>query len=498
MEQQIQNQNSNKQDAITPDVIESILSDQRARITIVTQSHYWFFYLYFSQYVKYLTAEFQKEMFALTEDEKKKLAVIVAFRGSGKSTIMTMSYPLWAILGKQKKKCVVIISQTQQQAKTHLANIKRELEGNELLRADLGPFQEESDEWGSYSLVVPRFNARLIAASSEQSIRGLRHGAFRPDLIICDDVEDLNSVKTKESRDKTYAWLTGEVIPLGDLNTKIILVGNLLHEDSLLMRLKKNIAENKIYAVFREYPLVDLDNNILWLGKYPSLEAIEKEKRLNGDDKAWQREYMLKIIADEDQIVQGDWIRYYDEIPSDHEAKEEYRYSVMGVDLAISSSTYADYTALVVGHVFGYEDTLKIYIEKFPVNERLDFPSAIDRIKELSKVSGLFGRRCKIYVEDVGYQRSVIQQLVRLSCDANAFSVNGQDKRARLDSVTYLIRSGKVFFPKDASKDLIQQLVYFGVEKHDDLVDAFTMVLHVAIKDDHGRVQILSKAMLGL
>ncbi len=498
MEQQIQNQNSNKQDAITPDVIESILSDQRARITIVTQSHYWFFYLYFSQYVKYLTAEFQKEMFALTEDEKKKLAVIVAFRGSGKSTIMTMSYPLWAILGKQKKKCVVILSQTQQQAKTHLANIKRELEGNELLRADLGPFEEESDEWGSYSLVIPRFNARLIAASSEQSIRGLRHGAYRPDLIICDDVEDLNSVKTKESRDKTYAWLTGEVIPLGDLSTKIILVGNLLHEDSLLMRLKKNIAENKIDAVFKEYPLVDIDDNILWLGKYPSLEAIEKEKRLNGDDKAWQREYMLKIIADEDQIVQGDWIQYYDEIPSDHDAKEEYRYSVMGVDLAISSSTYADYTALVVGHVFGYEDTLKIYIEKFPVNERLDFPSAIERIKELSKVSGLFGRRCKIYVEDVGYQRSVIQQLVRLSCDAKAFPVNGQDKRARLDSVTYLIRSGKVFFPKDASKDLIQQLVYFGVEKHDDLVDAFTMVLHVAIKDDHGRVQILSKAMLGL
>jgi len=70
--------------------------------------------------------------------------------------------------------------------------------------------------------VIPKFNARLIAASSEQSIRGLRHGAYRPDLIICDDVEDLNSVKTNESRDKTYAWLTGDVIPLGDLNTKII------------------------------------------------------------------------------------------------------------------------------------------------------------------------------------------------------------------------------------------------------------------------------------
>lgn len=35
----------------------------------------------------------------------------------------------------------------------------------------------------------------------------------------------------------------------------------------------------------------------------------------------------------------------------------------------------------------------------------------------------------------------------------------------------------KVFFPKQGAEELIQQLVYFGVEKHDDLVDAFTIVL---------------------
>ncbi|MDD4382457.1 MAG: hypothetical protein PHE21_03925, partial [Candidatus Dojkabacteria bacterium] len=180
---------------ITGEIVDKILDDQVARTKITTESHYWFFHIYFSDYVKYETAEFQKEMFRITEDEEIKLSVVVAFRGSGKSTIMTMSYPLWAILGKQQKKCVVILSQTQQQAKSHMSNVRRELESNDLLRADLGPFREESDEWGSYSLVIPRFNARLIAASSEQSIRGLRHGAHRPDLIICDDVEDLNSVK---------------------------------------------------------------------------------------------------------------------------------------------------------------------------------------------------------------------------------------------------------------------------------------------------------------
>src|SRR4029077_1827283 len=104
-------------------------------------------------------------------------------------------------------------------------------------------FQEENDEWGSVSLVFSKLNARITAASSEQSIRGLRHNQHRPDLIVGDDLEDMASVKTKEGRQKTYQWFTGEAIPAGDKNTRTIIVGNLLHEDSLLMHLKRNIDE---------------------------------------------------------------------------------------------------------------------------------------------------------------------------------------------------------------------------------------------------------------
>lgn len=227
------------------EIIETLVKDQQVRKNVVKESHMTFFHLYFNEYVKYETADFQKEMFEITENEDLKLAIIVAFRGSGKSTIMTMSYPIWSILGTQQKKCVVILSQTQQQAKTHLTNIKRELESNDLLRSDLGPFKEQSDEWGSTGLFFPKFGAKISTASSEQSIRGIRNGAYRPDLIICDDVEDLTSTKTKEGRDRTYDWFTGEIAPLGDRNTKIIMVGNLLHEDSLLMRLKENIEKQK-------------------------------------------------------------------------------------------------------------------------------------------------------------------------------------------------------------------------------------------------------------
>lgn len=473
----------NNNQLITPEVINQILVDKAARVAIVSQSHYWFFHLYFSQYVKYPTADFQKEMFALTEDNETRMAVIVAFRNSAKSTIMTMSYPLWAVLGVLQKKCVVIISQTQQQVRAHFANLKRELEANELLKADLGPFQEESDEWGSYSITIPRFNARLIAVSSEQSIRGIRHGAFRPDLIICDDVEDLNSVKTKEGRDKIYDWLTGEINPLGDTGTKIIIVGNLLHEDSLLMRLKKSIEEDQTDGVFKEYPIID-EGQIMWPGKFPSKNEVEALKRKIGNEKSWQREFMLKIIPDDDQIILRDWIQYYDDLPED---TREYRYTVTTVDLAISQAAASDYTAILTAHVFGYEKEMKVYILPNPINRKMDFPTTLEEIRQISKQRFFKGRRSTIHIEQVAYQLAAIQQLEKQRIDVKGFKVHGQDKRARLSSVSSLVRFGQVLFPKQGAEDLIQQLIYFGAEKHDDLVDAFSMALLIALEKDHGK-----------
>ncbi len=158
---------------------EHIRSDRKIRMTTAERSHEWFFSLYLGDYMVYPTAPFQQEIFGLTEDPAVNHAVIVAFRGSGKSTIVTMSYPIWAILGKQQKKFVLILSQTQNQARMHLANIKREFESNDILRADYGPLEESSDEWGSTSLVLSRYGARISAASTDQSIRGIRHGKHR-------------------------------------------------------------------------------------------------------------------------------------------------------------------------------------------------------------------------------------------------------------------------------------------------------------------------------
>ena len=92
------------------DILEMMIKNRNFRIALARQSHYWFFHFYFPHYVNFPTAEFHREIFQLTELENIGISVITAFRSSSKSTICSLSYVLWSILGKQNKKFVVIIT----------------------------------------------------------------------------------------------------------------------------------------------------------------------------------------------------------------------------------------------------------------------------------------------------------------------------------------------------------------------------------------------------
>jgi predicted phage terminase large subunit-like protein len=467
---------------IPPEILEQMFKDRLIRKEI-TSKNFWFFILfYFGHYITYPPAPFHHEIFSLLQDQSVEFLVIQAFRGSGKTTLINQFYPIWAILGEQKKKHIVILGQTLVQAKQHLRNIKAELETNELLKNDLGPF-EEDDEWNSYSLVIPEHNARITAASAEQSIRGIKHGPYRPDLIILDDVEDINSVKTKESRDNIYRWVTGDVIPLGDKNTRIMIIGNLLHEDSLLMRLIKEIDQGQRTGTYRRYPLLDENNNITWPGKYPSMVDIEKEKMRVGNEIAWLREYLLILVADEDQIIKPSMIKYYEELPSIADPENAYRYTIVSVDPAISEGEKADYTAIVCARIYGYGDTMKIYVLPTVINERMGFTKTIEKIKYLSDTISPDDTRASIIVEKVNFQRAY-EDVLRNSLYAAEGIAVSKDKRFRLQITTPVFDYGKILFPKQGADVLRQQLLNFGVG-HDDLVDALSMLINYVVKENN-------------
>ncbi|OGY40368.1 MAG: hypothetical protein A2570_03780 [Candidatus Brennerbacteria bacterium RIFOXYD1_FULL_41_16] len=279
---------------ITSKFLEKIQSNKRIRQTLAREDPMWFSLLYLRDHFDYPFAPFHIEMFHLIRQEDFNLIAVMAFRESGKSTIMNLANVLWSILGKPEKKFAIIIGKTQEQAKNHFLNIKAELENNDLLIEDFGPFAEDNDDLKRLSLELVYHESKIMSLASEQSIRGLKYGQHRPGLIICDDLEDLFSVFDYKESDLLYDRFYKEIVPAGNLKTKIVVLGNLLSQDSLIMRLKNDIREKQTKGVFRAYPLVDDEGLVLWQSKFNSPEKINELRNKLSED-SWSREYLLSL-----------------------------------------------------------------------------------------------------------------------------------------------------------------------------------------------------------
>jgi predicted phage terminase large subunit-like protein len=373
-----------------------------------------------------------------------------------------------------------------------LQNIRTEFEQNELLKNDFGPIKTEDGEWQNQSLVIPKYETRIISASKETSIRGIRHRDSRPDLIVIDDIEDLSSVKNRSTREETYRWFKGDIVPAGERDTKMIIVGNKLHEDSLVMRLKEEIETGRLDGVYREYPIINDKGEIAWPGKFKDKKAIEAEKKKIGNEAIWHLEMMLNAVSVGDQIIKREWIQYYDQLPSLSNSNG-FRYAATGIDLAISQKENASKTAMITAFIFGKKKNLKIFISPILVNERLEGLKIEEKAKAI--VDGLEqGTIHQLWVEDVGFQSSMVERLNDSGYPAEGIGVKGQDKATRLLSIAGHIEGGKVLFPRKGAEVLIDQLLNFGVEKDDDLVDALTLLVNRAWEKsregDKGRVDL--------
>lgn len=108
------------------------------------------------------------------------------------------------------------------------------------------------------------------------------------------------------------------------------------------------------------------------------------------------------------------------------------------------------------------------------------FPEIIETCRNYQKTTLNKG---KLYIESVAFQAALPQLLRREGRYVEEATVRG-DKRSRLAITSPLIQNGTILFPRKGAEELIQQLVGFGVEKHDDLVDAFTLLIHKLIEED--------------
>lgn len=166
-------------------------------------------------------------------------------------------------------------------------------------------------------------------------------------------------------------------------------------------------------------------------------------------------------------------------------AGKDYLGTFIAIDPAGSDNENADCTAMVAGSVFGHGDEMKIYIHQNPVNRRMIFNETKELAMLLSKTIG-GSYPATLVVEDVALQKWLIQELRRAGLPVEEFKVGGVDKHTRLSLAGASMQSGMVFFPKkEFSEDLRQQLIGFGLEKYDDLADAFSALV-LKIRDKYG------------
>ena len=275
---------------------------------------------------KWLTAKvpsFHREIYGLVPDNKR--LVIAAPRGFAKSTIISRFYPLWlALFGKAKD--ITLISASETLAIGFLRDIKREIETNPLIKEIWG--DQRTDKWTENHIIL-KTGVTIRARGAGGQIRG-----FRPDVIVCDDIETDESVESEEQRKKIKDWLFKACINTLLPEGQFIIIGTIIHPLSVLADLlaMDNKWEKRKYQAYRN--AIEKPGHELWVENW-NHEQLQKRKAEIGSW-AFSSEYLNNPISNETAPVQEKQIRYWTELPKQYSC-------VITVDPAYSDDETADF-----------------------------------------------------------------------------------------------------------------------------------------------------------
>ena len=426
-------------------------------------------------------------------------------RGCAKSTILDFLFPLYCMCFSLKK-YILIISASQDLANTFLGTIKDELEFNVRLLEDFGCLK--GDIWNAENFSTAN-NVKVQALGSGSKVRGLRNKESRPDLIIMDDLENDEGIRSPEQRKKLDDWFFKAVSKLGDKGTDFIFLGTVLHYDSLLVKVLDNAAytSKKYSAVINwssnpelwgewEKILTNMEDKdrvihakeyfeerkkemlagtkVLWEDKYSYYDLMFM--KVTEGDASFNTEMMNNPINPEDAIFSRSWFKFFklDDI------KHEFKYMELygAVDASMGKKNTSDYSAIVI--LGRSRRTGQMYVLEANIKRRHP-DKIIDDIAEIVDYwQTLIGKRFMAFgVEDIAFQSffkdTLRARLMQKNVYLNIVGVtNTQDKQLRIERLQPDVKNGYIWFQKDQYL-LLEQLEFFPLAPHDDGPDALEM-----------------------
>jgi predicted phage terminase large subunit-like protein len=457
---------------------------------------------------------------------------IEAPRGHAKSTTFTFKDAIHAATYGYKH-YTIILSDSSDQAEGFLTDIKTEYEENAAIREDFGDLQGKV--WKA-SVILLSNGGKIEALGAGKKIRGRRHKQWRPDLILCDDLENDENVNTPDQRKKLRNWFYKAVSKAGDTYTDIVYIGTLLHFDALLA----NVANNPQYKTVKYRGVISFASNTVlwdaWERIYTDLSndnrqedakdffEANREEMLEGTKVLWEAKlsyYDLMIIKisegeasfnseiqndpidPESCAFQEEWFDYYDDDGKTVPDFSDPKFIFIGAnDPSLGKNKKSDTSSIIILA----KDTRTGYLYVLIASVEKRKPDVIinDAIETSKRLRTDYKKPLyKFGVETVQFQFYFKEVMVQKSVEAGEYlpieEINSvQNKDARIQSLQPFVKNGYIKFSKK-HKTLLKQMQEYPMGKNDDAPDGLQMAVKLALDSKIGNKvdykSIISRAL---
>ena len=296
------------------------------------------------------------------------------------------------------------------------------------------------------------------------------------DLLIIDDPhseqEAALAATSPEIFDKVYEWYTSGPRQRLQPGGSIVVVMTRWSKKDLTGRIIQSSIDkegNDDWEVI-DFPAILPSGNPLW----PEFWSLEELLSLQSELPAgkWNAQYQQSPTSEEGAIVKREWWKIWE--PDRPPVCE---FIIQSWDTAFTKSERSDYSACTTWGVFYKDenpnDPNVILLDAF--KKRMEFPElkekAFNHYKEWEPDAFI--------VEAKASGAPLIFELRAMGIPVSEFTPSrGNDKMVRINSVSDLFASGKVWAPGTRWADeLIEEMAAFPNSDHDDLVDSTTQAL---------------------
>lgn len=417
----------------------------------------------------------------------------LAPRGHGKSTIGDVDFCITKVLRNPDIR-IMIGSKTQTQASAFLKEIRTHFEQNVNLIRIFGDWKKSRDNvWNDKEFTVNR--RTVIKKEATVSALGASGAVVSKhfDIIIGDDLVGFENARTEAQRKVLKEWFYSSLYPTLEPDGEIHILGTRYSP----MDLYEDLIKSKNYKVNVQQAITIKDGQevSLWESKFSleKLRSIREEAGLI----IFNMQYQNNTELAKGKIFKYKYFKHFEEYEVDY-ALNRVRVKVldaqgvpfwipvriyMGADLAISEDETSnnDYFVLTV---IGVDKNKNVYVLDY-LKERLSFNAQLNAILDYGR--NKFPMVERIGVETVQYQKSLAQEIRRLSLLPVINIQTSKDKVTRAMRRSALFENGKVFF-RIGMDDLEECLLLFPEVDHDDLFDGLDFALTVADQGNSARV----------